>query len=156
MRESDISAERSHIWRMPHLLRCLVKQQVLFDSSVQQQIHLKRIVTQHAMAAALHHVDGIERRSVITALIDLRKVPPFKDIRQILEEHNLRLSQPRSEDDPKARLIIEEIIRLSHNPQAISESFTLAQGAALRALAKPDSDQYKTKLSNVFPALGPM
>lgn len=155
MHENDMSAERSHIWRMPHLIRSLVKQHVLFDCGVKQQILLKSIVTQHALAAALRQIQNIDRRSLITVLMNMRDAFPFESIRHMLEEHRLLLSQPKKEDDQKARLVLNEIARLADSDKVVSERFTLAQGAALRALSKTHSDQYETRLHRVFPALKP-
>lgn len=157
MREYDISAENKNIWRMPHLLRSLITQDVIFDSNLQQQIHLRGVITRHAMAAALRQVDDVDRQSLLTVLVNMRNESPFKEIREILVEYKLLLSQPRPEDESTAKFILNEIARLadSDSKDEPSDRFTLAQRKALRALDQADSDQYVDRLYRVFPALNP-
>jgi DNA-binding winged helix-turn-helix (wHTH) protein len=155
MRENDISAARKEIWRMPHLLRSLVKQQVIFDMASQQQIQLRSIITQHALAAALRQVEDITRRSLITVLLNMRNASPFREIRQILQEYQLLLSKPKGREEQKARFILTEIARLGQSDYATSERFTLAERTALRFLDKGRFDQYESQLYRVFPVLRP-
>jgi DNA-binding winged helix-turn-helix (wHTH) protein len=155
MLEYDISAKDKKIWRMPHLLRSLVKQDVIFNSSLQQQIHLKSIITQHALAAALRQVEDIDRQSLLTVLMNMRGASPFKEIREILVEYKLLLSQLKAEGESKASFILMEIARLANSKNEVSDRFTLAQRAALRALDQTNSDQYAARLWRVFPALRP-
>jgi hypothetical protein len=104
---------------------------------------------------ALRQVQDISRHPLITVLLNMRDELPFKDIREILQEHRLLLSQPRAKDEHKARFILSEIIRLADKDHTFSEHFKLAQGAALRSLERLRSDQYEAQLYRVFPALRP-
>jgi hypothetical protein len=155
MLENQISAEKNELWRMPHTLRALVMQNVLFDSNTQEQIRLKDIITRHALAAALRQVESINRQTLLTTLKDMREVSPFKEIREILVEHELLLSGLETENEPKAALILKEIARLANPKDELPDRFTPAHRVALRALDQFDSDIYARRLRRVFPALDP-
>jgi hypothetical protein len=157
MRENDTSAERNKIWRMPHLLRSLVKQEALFRKDIQheQQLHLRRIITQHALSSALRDVQEIERRSLITVLLNMRDAYPFRNIRTILQAEQLVLSNPTEANELKAERILKEIAKLSNAGPLIRDRFSLSGRNVLRELSTVKADRFEPQLYRVFPALRP-
>jgi DNA-binding winged helix-turn-helix (wHTH) protein len=155
MRENDLTAERTGQWRVPHILRRLAKRELLLGGNVQQQIHLKSIVVQHALASALRQVRDIDRGSLITELLNMRSAYPFREIRERLENDHLVLSHPQSESEPRARDLLNEIYRLTNPTKEHPDRVLLAQQSALRELGRQRADQYESQLYRVFPALRP-
>jgi hypothetical protein len=148
-------AESNKSWRVPHVLRKLVRQKAISDTSTQQQELLRTIAVSHALAVALKQVPETKRELILTALLNLRGDYPFKDVRRILDNEHLTFMTPDSLREQKAQQIIRIINSIDNSKAPFIDRFKLADRAALRALGSTDMRDYEADLYRVLPELAP-
>lgn len=156
MHENDESARRRKATRLPHLLRCLTQQEVILSTATPQQVALRSLTVQHALAFVLSHIEDIHRETLISQLLNLREIHPFKKIREILQDSGLFLSNPRASDEPKAAAVHRRILHLVTHDRLVPDNVLPAEHAAIRQLwTGVDAIEYQRRLYSVFPALEP-
>jgi hypothetical protein len=156
MWESDAFASDTNSWRLPHILRALVRQKSLYSVGTMQQEHLRDMVVQHALGTAFRHMRRTRTEHIVTILLNQRDEPPFKQIRQILEQEHLLFftSDPRNEERAIKILRLIKSSATSATYPLDPDYLSLEQRSALRKL-RMDSKDYEAELYRVFPALRP-
>jgi DNA-binding winged helix-turn-helix (wHTH) protein len=154
MWESNVFAEKTRAWRLPHILRTLVRQQSSGEAKTSQQKYLRDIVVQHALVTALKHLRSSTKGSIVTILMNQRDEYPFKQVRKILEREHLVFWSPDPKNEERARDVLRAINSKS-SQQPDQDRFRLEDRLALRRLGTASGKEYEAELYRVFPELCP-
>jgi hypothetical protein len=155
MWESNLFAKKNNSWRVPHVLRALVREQSFGVGKFDQQKYLRNIMVQHALATALRHIQTSTKEDIVTVLMNQRGDYPFKEVRKILKEENVVLLSDDPSDEEKAQRVLRMIN--SHASQdSHQDSIQLKKDrSTLRELRTISAPEYAAALYHVFPVLGP-
>ena len=167
MHEYRISCSDLGLYRIPHVLRCVIQETASSYNDTKHQQHLRNLVVQHVLATAFLEVPTIDKRSLVTVLIKLREIPPFSTIRRILENAGLILAHPSEENEEAAELLYREIRSKIDPLTVLSEQFGIHQQAILREIRSHEertalheigsitANEYEFQLYRLFPELDP-
>jgi hypothetical protein len=168
MHEYRISCSDLGLFRIPHVLRCVIQETAESYNESKHQQHLRNLVVQHVLATAFLEVPTIDKRSLVTVLIKLRDREPFPTIRHILENAGLILANP-SEGNEKAAERLAREIESKIDPLIVwNEHFGVHQQAIMREIRSPDdrtawreignisAPAYEYLLYRLFPELDPL
>jgi transcriptional regulator with XRE-family HTH domain len=153
MWEYDVSAERRRLWRMPHILRSVVKQKSGDRSLTQHQEQLRELVVRNALYPALQHTERRARHLIVSRLVDLRDNPHFKRVREVLQRDHLLLLEPSLAKEKQAQRLLRYIRGLTHS--ADTDIFLFQRRSALRKLYGTHAPEFERQLHRVFPELTP-
>jgi ATP phosphoribosyltransferase regulatory subunit HisZ len=153
MWERDLAAEPAKIWHVPHVARSIIKLQSVNHISYQR--HLRFLIVTHALHFALKHIGKYNRGDLVPALLAMRGIEPFKQIREILADDGLLIMSPSVEQEVKALKRLEQIRELTIQGGASQDQVRLAQNAALREIDQVSADDFERRLCGVFPELDP-
>ncbi len=153
MWEYDESALRKGMWRMPHVVRSVVKQQSIHKALEQHQELLRDIVVRHALVTAARQGLNTKRDRLITMLTDLRDVSPFRDVREVLEHEDLVLLEPSHIKEKRAQALLRLIG--GYCGSGDRDRFLLVRRSALRSLDSADASSYENEIHRIFPELQP-
>ena len=152
MWEYDLSAERRQMWRLPHILRSLVKQKSRERSLVQRQQELRELLVRNALLPALKRSERKSKHLLIGRLLDQRDDPAFRRVREVLAKENLMLLEP----DPLKEKQAQQVLRSIRNLAAGSfenDEFILKRRSALRKFDTAMAAEFEEELSRLFPEL---
>jgi hypothetical protein len=155
-REYDESARRTGRWRMPYVLRSLIKRKSAERLLLEQQAYLREILVTNALGTALTRVLRSRRVSLITVLLNMRDESPFREVHQVLAHEDLFALQPDTGHEAKARRIIKVIEGYMKKASNQVDSFVLTRRSALRTLSTDRASQFEQDLYRVFPELTPI
>ena len=169
MHEYRISCSDLGLFRIPHVLRCVIQETAESYNKTKHQQHLRNLVVQHVLATAFLEVSTIDKRSLVTVLIKLRETSPFSTIRHILENAGLILAHPSEGNEKAAERLyrdikskIDPLIILNehfgvHQQAILHQMRSSEERAALREIGNISATEYEPKqLFHLFPELNPL
>jgi transcriptional regulator with XRE-family HTH domain len=152
MWEYDLSAERRQMWRLPHILRSLVKQKSRERSLVQRQQELRELVVRNALLPALKRSERKSKHLLVGRLLDQRDDPVFRQVREVLAEENLMLLEPDPLKEKQAQRVLSNIRNLAAGSFE-NDEFVLKRRSALRKLDTAMAAEFEEELYRLFPEL---
>lgn len=156
MWESDVFAEKTGAWRMPHVLRALVVRKRFSDrAGTQRQQLVRDLVVEHALATALEHMRRKSRSNIMAALLELRDEYPFKQIRELLNQTHMMFVEPGPKREENARQVLRQLKTLTASAIASPDNLRLVHRSALRTSDRSMADRYEDDMYRVFPELRP-
>jgi hypothetical protein len=154
MWEGEEFARKTKARRTPHILRALVGMKRSKDrGGTQQQEIVRDLVVEHTLTTALRRVRERNRHNIVGGLLDLRDDPPFKQIRQLLDDEHLMILEPGPEREKAARRVHQQLKVLLATTSMQPDKFHLAHATAIRSLDGIRSGDYQYELYRVFPEL---
>jgi hypothetical protein len=154
MWEGEEFARKTKALRTPHILRALVGMKRSKDrGGTQQQEIVRDLVVEHTLTTALRRVRERNRHNIVGGLLDLRDDPPFKQIRQLLDDEHLMILEPGPEREKAARRVHQQLKVLLATTSMQPDKFHLAHATAIRSLDGIRSGDYQYELYRVFPEL---
>jgi transcriptional regulator with XRE-family HTH domain len=152
MWEYDLSAQRRRMWRLPHILRSLVKQESHDPSLTHRQEELRELVVRNALLPALQNTEKGKKYLIVNRLMDLRDHRESKQIREALEHENLLFLEPSQATEKRAQKVLRHIKGLSGG-SSDTDLFLLRRRSALRKLDTVPAGEFEQELHRVFPEL---
>jgi DNA-binding winged helix-turn-helix (wHTH) protein len=156
--EGYVFTTQTKAWRLPHIVRALVRHQSFSGALTMHQEMLREIVVQHALTTALQNTRRTRKETLVTVLLNQRDDFPFKQVRQILEQEHLVFLEPNASNERKAKEIIHLINSSAGSEIRNPDYLSLEQYLALRRLrlsGSGGSREYESELYRVFPVLQP-
>jgi len=156
MWEGEVYAKETEAWRMPHVLRALVMRQRSNDrAGTQHQEFLRSFAVEHALTAALRQTRRKTRHNLMAALLNIRDDRPFKQFREVLNQHHMMFVKPDTQREKDARRVLRQLKDLAVPTLIQPDKIHLAHGAALRISNSPTAADYEYEIARVFPELRP-
>lgn len=156
MHEYDVSCKGQGIYRLPHAVRCSIQRETTYDPDTQQQRVLRNLVVQHALHTAFKSVSTLDRRSLVTVLMNLRDEKPFVKMRSILEHEHLVIFGAGNSKERAAEKLIREIWYCADPDPSLKENLDFDRHRILKEVGRIPARVYEDQgLYWIFPELRP-